>query len=230
MQNNEQRTQRILEHLEQQLRRPHEPSHENFQRIIEVVLNIPDAYKSTGLTTVAEHFVNGMEMHLLELVALFKENAELEGISREEFQATLQDVLPEAFQTLAILRKQIRITTLDELAALNNITIKLYTLSRSDTAIEAQQWLYEVPATYVRQLRQARLLKEEQSIDKRVPDEEKGSSSHFTKWSPSYTSNLSKSKQGIGNTTIEYSTPSISSSEPIPTPVEVNSSDLFSAA
>ena len=101
------RTQRILEHLEQQVRRPHEPSHENFKRIIESILTIPEAYRAIGLTTIAEHFVNGMEMHLLELVATFEEKAEKEGISTREYQATLRDVLPEAFQTLAALRKQL---------------------------------------------------------------------------------------------------------------------------
>ncbi len=152
------RTQRILEHLEQQVRRPHEPSHENFKRIIESILTIPEAYRAIGLTTIAEHFVNGMEMHLLELVATFEEEAEKEGISTREYQTTLRDVLPEAFQTLAALRKQLTIASLDELAALNNITIRLYTLSISETATEAQQWLYELPATYLRQLHRAGLL------------------------------------------------------------------------
>ncbi len=152
------RTQRILEHLEQQVSRSHEPSHENFKRIIESVLTIPETYKAIGLTTIAEHFVNGMEMHLLELIAIFEEKAEIEGISKREYQVTLQDVLPEAFQTLAALKKQLTIASLDELAALNNITIRLYTLSISETATEAQQWLYELPATYLRQLHQADLL------------------------------------------------------------------------
>lgn len=229
MQNNEQRTQRILEHFEQQLRRPHEPSHENFQHIIEAVLNIPEAYKSIGLTTIAEHFVNGMEMHLLELVALFKENAEKEEISAREYQTTLQDVLPEAFQTLAILRKQLRITTLDELAALNNITIKLYTLSRSETALEAQQWLYEIPATYLRQLRQAQLLDEEQYTNRAISDKATKLPTHFTKWPRSY-SNSRQSQQEVGITNIEYSTPTMPSPEPVPALIEVSSSELFSAA
>src|SRR5450755_1832661 len=152
------RTQRMLEHLEQQSRRAHEPSHENFKRIIEAVLTIPEAYRAIGLTTIAEHFVNGIKMHLL--VATFEEKAETEGISTREYQATLQSVLPEAFQTLATLRKRLCITSLDELAALNNITIRLYTLSSPETATEAQQWLYELPATYLRQLHQAGLLKD----------------------------------------------------------------------
>ena len=49
----------------------------------------------------------------------------------------------------------------DELVALYNITIKLYTLSSVETAEEAQEWLYDLPATYIRRLQQAGMLREE---------------------------------------------------------------------
>lgn len=159
--------------------RSHEPSHENFKRIIESVLTIPETYKAIGLTTIAEHFVNGIEMHLLELIAIFEEKAEIEGISRRECQETLQSVLPEAFQTLAALKKQLCITSLDELAALNNITIRLYTLSISETATEAQQWLYELPATYLRQLHQAGLLIDTQHQSREGQSQTIAATTHF---------------------------------------------------
>ncbi len=213
------RTQRILEHLEQQVRRSHEPSHENFKRIIESILTIPEAYRAIGLTTVAEHFVNGMEMHLLELVATFEEKAEKEGISTREYQATLRDVLPEAFQTLATLRKQLTIGSLDELAALNNITIRLYTLSISETATEAQQWLYELPATYLRQLHQAGLLT--------------GTchqTTHFTHWQTSYTPTGTSAVQEIGTTGVSVTMTSGSVPKPVPTPAETSNPKLVPAA
>lgn len=192
MQNNEQRTQRILEHLEQQLRRPHEPSHENFKAIVECVLNLPEAYKGIGLMTIADHFVNGMEMHLLDLVAIFERNAAQEGIPEHEYQITLQDVLPKVAQTLSVLRKQLCITSLDELAALNNITIRLYTLSSSDTAAEAEQWLYEIPTTYLRQLGQANLLQNERHNDQEASDSPATPPTHFTKWQSFYPAKASK--------------------------------------
>lgn len=159
------RTQRILEHLEKQVRRPHEPSHDVFKRLIESVLSAPEEYRTIGLTSIAEHFVNGMELHLLALISMFQEKAEEEGISLKERQATLEDVLPSAFQTIKILGKRISVNSLDELAALNNITIALYTLSSAETAEEAQKWLYELPTTYSRRLKQAGLLANDQHSD-----------------------------------------------------------------
>ena len=224
------RTQRILEHLEQQVRRSHEPSHENFKRIIESILTIPEAYRAIGLTTIAEHFVNGMEMHLLELVATFEEKAEKEGISTREYQATLQDVLPEAFQTLAALRKQLTIASLDELAALNNITIRLYTLSISETATEAQQWLYELPATYLRQLHQAGLLTGTRYQTGENQSQTIAPTTHFTDWQTSYMSTGNSTVQEIGTTGVGVTMSSGSVPKPVPTPVETSNPKLVSAA
>jgi len=224
------RTQRILEHLEQQLRRAHEPSHENFKRIIESVLTIPEAYRAIGLTTIAEHFVNGIEMHLLELVATFEEKAETEGISRREYHATLQSVIPEAFQTLAALRKQLCITSLDELAALNNITIRLYTLSISETATEAQQWLYELPATYLRQLHQAGLLTGTQLQSREGQSKTIAATTHFTDWQSPYTPTGNSAVQEIGTTGMGVSLSSASVPKPVPTSVETSNPNLVSAA
>jgi hypothetical protein len=99
-----------------------------------------------------------MQLHLLALMAIFQKRAEQEGISLQECQATLNDTLPEAFQTLKALSTHLSVRSLDELAALNNITIALYTLSEAETAEEAQRWLYELPTVYSQKLRQAGLL------------------------------------------------------------------------
>lgn len=175
-------TQNILRHLEKQLARPHEPSHDAFKKIIESVLDTPEAYRATGLTAIAQHFVNGMALHLLALLTTFQEKAEQEGISLQERQTTLEDILPQAFQTLETLSNHIRVQSLDELAALNNITTALYTLSSTDTAEEAQQWLYELPPTYVRRLRQAGLLTDEQSRDEESKSQTKAETTHFVNW------------------------------------------------
>lgn len=224
------RTQRILEHLDQQLRRLHEPSHEDFKRIIESVLTIPETYRAIGLTAIANHFVNGIEIHLLELIATFEEKAEVEGISTREYQETLEDVLPEVFQTLAALRKQLIVASLDELAALNNITIRLYTLSISETATEAQQWLYELPATYLRQLQQAGLLTGTQHHRREGQSQITVPPMHFTDWRLSYPLTGNLAVQEIGNTGVSVTMTSGSVPKPVPTPAETNNPKLIPAA
>ncbi len=221
------RTQNILEHLEKQLGRPHEPSHDDFKRIIESVLDTPEAYRIIGLTTIADHFVNGMELHLLALVSTFQEKAEQEGISLKERQATLEDVLPQAFQTLETLSKRISVRSLDELAALNNITIALYTLSSAETAEDAQKWLYELPTTYSRRLKQAGLLLDEQHGGNETKSQSAARTSQFVNW-PSYGPDKIQGVQEIGGTGIAVSTSIPSLSEP--EQVETIDPNLVSAA
>lgn len=224
------RIQRILEHLEQQLERTHEPSHENFKRIIESVLCVPEAYRTIGLTTIAEHFVNGMELHLLALVAIFQEKAEQENISLKERQMALDNVLPEAFQTLAALSKQVSVKSLDELAALNNITIRLYTLSSVETAEDARRWLYELPATYSRRLRQAGLLLDEQQGDKENKNRPTTPTSNFVNWQTAYMPGKSQIIQEMGNTGFIVSTSATFLPGPVSVSIETSDKNLVSAA
>lgn len=226
------RTQRILEHLEKQLRRPHEPSHDDFRRIIEFIHDIPEAYKTIGLTAIAEHFVNGMELHLLTLMTRFEEKAEQEGISLKERQATLDDVLPETFQTIKALNKQLSVKSLDELVALNNITIALYTLSSVETAEEAQRWLYELPTTYSRKLRQNGLLPDEQHNKPESKSQQSASNAQFVNWQSSYMPSKSQDVQGISNSNIGIvvSTPNTLSSKPVSVPIETSNPNIVSAA
>ncbi len=214
----------------QNIGRSHEPSHSDFKRIIEYVLDIPEEYRKIGLTTVAEHFVNGMELHLLALMTMFQEKAESEGISLEERRATLNYVLPKAFQTLEALSKQISVKSLDELVALNNITIALYTLSNAETAEEAQKWLYELPTTYSRKLRQASLLPSEQHNDKETNSRSAASNTQFVKWQSSYIPSENQVVQKIGDTDIFVSTPAAPLSEPITVSIETSDQNLITAA
>lgn len=219
------RTQNILRHLERQLERPHEPSHNVFKHIIESVLDTPEAYRAIGLTAIAQHFVNGMELHLLALLSTFQEKAEQEGISLKESQATLEDILPRAFQTLETLSKHVTVTSLDELAALNNITTVLYTLSSTETAEEAQRWLYELPLTYSHRLRQAGLLLDEQSSGKETKSQAPVETTHFVNW-PSYISHGRQGIQKIEGTGIAVSTSVQSLQEPVSVPIETNDPNL----
>jgi hypothetical protein len=148
----------------------------------------------------------------------------------KERQATLKDVLPLAFQTLETLSKQVSIRSLDELAALNNITISLYTLSSVETAEEAQKWLYELPITYSRRLRQAGLLLDEQNSGKGTKSHSVTRTSHFVNWQSSYMPSNSQIVQEIGGTGIAVSTPISPLSNPVPVSIETSDQNLVSAA
>ena len=152
------RNQRVLEYLEDLWKRPHMPSQEDLKRISEFVVSLPEEYRSVGLTTIANHFVNSMGLHMLELMATFQQKAEQEGISSRECKKTFDKTLPRTFQILDTLNKQVYVQSLDSLVALSNITIPLYTLSESDTTEEAQTWLYELPKIYYRRLTQENLV------------------------------------------------------------------------
>ncbi len=82
------RNQRVLEYLEDLWKRPHMPSQEDLKRISEFVVSLPEEYRSVGLTTIANHFVNNMSLHMLELMATFQQKAEQEGISSRECKKT----------------------------------------------------------------------------------------------------------------------------------------------
>lgn len=209
------RTQHMLDFLEKQLAREHEPSHKDFRKIITSVLNGPEVYRALSFTVVAGHFTNGMLLHLLDLMATFQEKAGQEGISSEEYQATLDDVLPKIFQTIEAINKQISARSLDQLIELYNITIKLYTFSNVSTAEEAQKWLYELPTTYTRRLRQAGLLLSQQPNEHKGQDNSPTSNTNFTDWQTSYTSNKNQDTQEIGETNFSFSISEKPLTEPI---------------
>ena len=54
--------------------------------------------------------------------------------------------------------KRLTIRSLDDLVTLSNITFSLRTLSQADSAEEAQNWMYELPVLYSRQLAQEHLV------------------------------------------------------------------------
>jgi len=160
MQNDQEllRTQRIIEHLADQWRYPQEPSPEELRHITEFVIGLQEPYRTIGLEKIAEHTISNMSLHILALMATFQQKAEQEGILPEDRKETFDHIQPGAFGILRELGKHISVQSLDDLAALTNITVSLQTLSRSDTAEAAQSWLYELPTIYYRQLTQESLM------------------------------------------------------------------------
>ena len=152
------RTQQLISYLEGLWERPHKPSPEILKRITEFLSHLPGPYRALGMTKIAEYFVSTMSLHFLDIMAIFQQKAEDEGIDREERIETLQGVMPELFSEMMGISKHIHLRSLDDLVTLTNITFGLYTLSQVDTAEEAQGWMYELPVIYRRQLSQERLI------------------------------------------------------------------------
>ena len=151
------RTARIIAHLQTMWQRSQPVSPNDLKRIVEFVSGLPEQYKQIGLEKIAEHAVNTMSLHILNLIAIFQQYAEQEDISAEDMHDTLDHILPDAFHVLSALDNKLHIQSLDDLAAVTNITVNLQILSSSNTAEEAQTWLYELPTMYYQQLSQEKL-------------------------------------------------------------------------
>jgi len=158
LQSNEERTQHLIDYLGELWRRPHEPSPETLKRVTEFVMGLPEEYRAMGLKAIAEHLVNNMSLHILDVVATFQKEAEQEGIDAEEREGTLEDVMPETFQTLTELSGQVSVKSMSDLVNLSNITIGLYGLYQVDSAEDAQSVMYTLPLLYREQLTQRSLI------------------------------------------------------------------------
>lgn len=155
------RTQCIVEHLENAWKLPQELSPEKLRHVTELVMGLQEPYRSVGLKIVAEHIVNDMSLHILDLMSIFLRSAEEEGISSEDCKETFDFILPETFQILDELTKHVSVQSLDEVATLSNVTISLQTSSETASASEAQSLLYELPTMYYSQLTHEHLVAKE---------------------------------------------------------------------
>jgi hypothetical protein len=151
-------TQQLINHLEELWKRPYQPSSEMLKRVIEFLAQLPEPYQALGITKIAEYLVSNLSLHFLDILAIFQQKAEGEGIDSEERIQTLRGIMPELFPEMMSISKQVFIRTLDDLITLSNITFSLYTLSQVNSAEEAQGWMYELPVLYKRQLVQEHLI------------------------------------------------------------------------
>jgi hypothetical protein len=158
-----QRTQLLVESLKDLWNRPHTPSNEELNRILDFVVHLSNPYRAAALTTIAENLVSSIGLHYLDILATFQEKAEQEGFDAEEQEATLVDSMTELFPLLMSLSKRIVVQSLDDLATLNAITIGLYGLSHAETAEQAQRWIYSLPKVYMRQLAQEHMFAPQQT-------------------------------------------------------------------
>ena len=151
-------TQQLINRLEELWKRPYQPSSEMLKRVIEFLAQLPEPYQALGITKIAEYLVSNLSLHFLDILAIFQQKAEGEGIDSEERIQTLRGIMPELFPEMMSISKQVFIRTLDDLITLSNITFSLYTLSQVNSAEEAQGWMYELPVLYKRQLVQEHLI------------------------------------------------------------------------
>jgi len=153
-----QRTQNLLSSLKDMWKQLRELSHENVMGILEMADCFSEPYHTTILHSIAEKLMSSMTVHYLDILATFIQNAEQEGIDREEQTATVADTMVDLFPILTGLNSRLPVRTLDELITLAAITVGLYGLSHTETAEEAQHWLYALPQEYARQLTQEHLI------------------------------------------------------------------------
>ena len=153
-----QNTRHLIESLAELWQRPHQPSPERLQNIIEFVVDFPEPYRAMAMTKVAEYLVDVMGLHYLDIMTTFRQKAEEEGIDTEEREGALKDIMAELYPTMMRLNRSISIHSLDDLINLGNITFGLYGLSQVNSAERAQRWLYRLPRLYHDQLVQEHLI------------------------------------------------------------------------
>ena len=186
-------TQRIVEHLENAWQGVQQPSSAIMRQITEFSVTLPNQYNRIGLQTVAEQTINNMKLHMLSLLILLQEKAEQEGISVEDLATTLDYAKPKTFQLLEKLSASVSVQSLDDLAALVNITTRLQTLSTSYTAQEAQSWLFELSDMYYRQLVKEGLIVE---VDKVEPQTKNTAKKQHARFSILSSHEMSREREG----------------------------------
>ena len=146
-------TQQLAEHIGKLWQNTRLPSAEILKQTL---VNLPEPYQTMGLQAIAEHFVNTIQIHLLQTLAVFYQQAADEGIDAEERDETLKDVEDSAYH-LMMLNKQLSVNSLDALLRLGKITSSVLDLSQCENAEEAQRWIYKLSNIYQGRLEQEHL-------------------------------------------------------------------------
>ncbi|HJT57190.1 MAG TPA: hypothetical protein VJ761_11895 [Ktedonobacteraceae bacterium] len=221
MQNTQIRTQRIIQHLEDKWQLLEVPSPQSLSQTMAFVTGMLEPWhesdKIAGLQGIAEYVAAMMNMHLLNLLAIFHQRAEEEGISLQDRNETLNYVMPVFTRVMKEVSVGLSIQSLDDLAALINITARLQILSRTDSADEAQNWLYELPAMYQRQLINERLLADPYAPSSTTTTEP--DTSRFTDWSSTSTTGNYETNEPLARLTMPTGT---TKTGPLSPPVRVS--------
>jgi hypothetical protein len=146
-------TQQLAEHIGNLWQNTHLPSAETLKQTL---VNLPEPYQTMGIQAIAEHFVNTIQIHLLQTLATFYQQAADEGIDEGERDETLKDVEDKTYR-LMMLSKHLAIDSLESLLRLGKITSSVLDLSQCDNAEEAQRWIYKLSNIYQSRLEQEHL-------------------------------------------------------------------------
>src|SRR5260370_16936422 len=92
-----QRTQHLVDSLKDLWSRPHKPSHEELNRILEFVVHLPDPYRAAAMTTIAENLVSSVGLHYLDILPTFPEKPVQKTINPEDQEPTRFDTMTELF-------------------------------------------------------------------------------------------------------------------------------------
>ncbi len=152
-------TQRNLQHLRGVWEDVQPPSPSMLNRIMTFATSSPVShYKVAAFHKVADYMVSTMNLHLLNMLAIFTENAEMEGISTQDRDEILNEVQHEIWHIMGEISNRLSIQSLDDLVTFVNITVGLEMVSETESADSAQNWLYQLPVMYRGRLQQERLL------------------------------------------------------------------------
>lgn len=94
----------------------------------QLILTLPAGYREMVIRAVAEQFVIAMRLHMLQVVALFYQYAEKEGISAEDREETLQDVEADIQEVMA-LNQKLSISSVENLLRPGKITASVKNLT-----------------------------------------------------------------------------------------------------
>jgi hypothetical protein len=152
------RTQNLLVSLKDVWERLQICSHEDIQSILNMAARFPEPYNIPVLQSIAEKLLSSILVHYLDILATFSQKAGQEGFDAEEQAATVTESMAYLFPILTALQRRLMVRTLDDVATLAAITVGLYGLSHTESAEQAQYWLYVLPQQYAEQLAQEHLL------------------------------------------------------------------------
>ena len=139
----------------------YKPSSETLTDVAALVLELPEPYKMMGLKILADSFTTLISLHYLDVIATFKNNAEQEGIDKQEQKETIDEVVSEWLQKMVELSSNTLIQSPEDLIKLIKITVGTYGLSRPGSAEHAQEISYSLPSMYCEPLERAGLLRKE---------------------------------------------------------------------
>jgi hypothetical protein len=135
------------------------PSSEEIEKFI---LTLPAPYREKAIQAIAQRYINAMKLHVLQLVTIFCEQAEKEGISEKYLDESLQNIEDEVDEIMT-LDQRLKIDSVEKLYWLGLIAANLSSLSHFRSAEETESSLYAIYGLYQGMLERKHLLNKEQS-------------------------------------------------------------------